>query len=236
MTRKRGFTLVELLVVMSVIAILMGILLPVFARAREGARRTKCSHNLTQIGHALSLYAEDHRGWYPPTIPDSDDMDLTTSEPTNQVLRSDGREVGIGRLWRAYVEDGDAAGFAEIQDVIDCPSTNYWHDTLYNFGDPTNADYFCSYLYRGAGAPYGAGGTRNGTLRLYTDDDVEVMVNEVGRFSLATDANHERSQGHNNHKGKINLSLYNDSSVSKTELPSSGMSDPADMMYIMDGR
>lgn len=236
MTRKRGFTLVELLVVIAVITILMGILLPIFARAREGARRTKCSHNLTQIGHALTLYAEDSRGWYPPTIPDSPTMNLASSQPTNQVLRSDGKEVGIGRLWRAYVEDGDAAGFAEIQDVIDCPSTNYWHDTLYGFGDPLNDDYYCSYVYRGAGAPYGVNGTRGGTLRLYTVDDVEVLANKVGRFSLATDANHERSQGHSNHKGKINLSLYNDSSVTKTDLPASGMSSATNMMYIVDGR
>jgi len=63
-------TLVELLSVISIIAIMAAILFPVFARAREGARKHSCLGNLVNISLALHLYAEDHAGLFPPTDDD----------------------------------------------------------------------------------------------------------------------------------------------------------------------
>lgn len=57
--RKAGFTLIELLVVIAIIAILAAILFPVFAQARERARRASCMSNLKQIGLAYMQYAQD---------------------------------------------------------------------------------------------------------------------------------------------------------------------------------
>jgi len=57
---RKGFTLIELLVVIAIIAILAAILFPVFARAREAARRTACLSNLKQIGLATLMYANDY--------------------------------------------------------------------------------------------------------------------------------------------------------------------------------
>lgn len=57
--KKRGFTLIELLVVIAIIAILAAILFPVFARARENARRSSCQSNLKQIGLGILQYAQD---------------------------------------------------------------------------------------------------------------------------------------------------------------------------------
>ena len=54
---KRGFTLVELLVVMTVIAILMGLLMPALGAVREAARKTQCGNNLRNIVHGANLYA-----------------------------------------------------------------------------------------------------------------------------------------------------------------------------------
>lgn len=58
--KKKGFTLIELLVVMAIIAILAAILFPVFARARENARRSACASNLKQIGLAFMQYTQDY--------------------------------------------------------------------------------------------------------------------------------------------------------------------------------
>ena len=61
-TFRNGFTLIELLVVIAIIAILAAILFPVFAQARESARRASCVSNLKQIGAAAIMYASDNDG------------------------------------------------------------------------------------------------------------------------------------------------------------------------------
>ncbi|BCM91758.1 hypothetical protein IAD21_03633 [Abditibacteriota bacterium] len=58
--KRKGFTLIELLVVIAIIAILAAILFPVFARARENARRSSCQSNLKQIGLGLFQYTQDY--------------------------------------------------------------------------------------------------------------------------------------------------------------------------------
>ncbi len=62
----RGFTLIELLVVIAIIAILASILFPVFARARENARRASCQSNLKQMNLGLTQYTQDYDERHPP--------------------------------------------------------------------------------------------------------------------------------------------------------------------------
>jgi prepilin-type N-terminal cleavage/methylation domain-containing protein/prepilin-type processing-associated H-X9-DG protein len=62
---KRGFTLIELLVVIAIIAILAAILFPVFARARENARKSSCQNNLKQITIGFKQYINDFDERYP---------------------------------------------------------------------------------------------------------------------------------------------------------------------------
>ena len=63
--QKSAFTLIELLVVIAIIAILAAILFPVFARARENARRSSCQSNLKQIGLGFMQYTQDYDEKFP---------------------------------------------------------------------------------------------------------------------------------------------------------------------------
>jgi len=66
MTKRSGFTLIELLVVIAIIAILAAILFPVFARAKEMARRSKCTNNIRQLAIAVTAYGDSWSGCLPP--------------------------------------------------------------------------------------------------------------------------------------------------------------------------
>lgn len=63
--RKTGFTLIELLVVIAIIALLAAILFPVFARARENARRSSCQSNLKQMALGVKQYVQDYDECFP---------------------------------------------------------------------------------------------------------------------------------------------------------------------------
>jgi len=63
--KEKAFTILELLVVIVIIGLLLGILLPVFGRVREEARRAQCANNLRQHGIAWYLYLDDHNELFP---------------------------------------------------------------------------------------------------------------------------------------------------------------------------
>jgi len=110
---RRGFTLIELLVVIAIIAILAAILFPVFAQAKEAAKRATCLSNMRQVGTSLTLYMADADDRFP------DRRDLKSSLP------------GGYRPWSGWPPSDPRSGWAivvlqpygAISEVFACPST-----------------------------------------------------------------------------------------------------------------
>src|SRR5207247_1576291 len=72
--RSVGFTLVELLVVIGVIALLIGILLPALNKARAAANRAVCLSNIRQLGAGILMYCDENRGWFPTCADPADGL------------------------------------------------------------------------------------------------------------------------------------------------------------------
>ena len=72
MKKRKGFTLIELMIVIAIIAILAAILVPNFLRARAQGQFTQCQSNCKNIGTALEMYSTDNAGHYPETDMEGD--------------------------------------------------------------------------------------------------------------------------------------------------------------------
>ena len=111
--RRHAFTLIELLVVIAIIAILAAILFPVFARAREQARRTACLSNMKQIGLSLFMYAQD----YDETLPERYGCTSSVADCQFEMEFKDG--IGYGRTWKSML-----VPYIKNTDVFKCPSND----------------------------------------------------------------------------------------------------------------
>ena len=134
-----GFTLVELLVVIGIIALLISILMPSLAKARESANRVVCLSNQRQVGVMLEMYANDNRdqiplgfGWTKDNIP----------------LQFGGVQVGLGCLYPTYVGRSATAFRCSLQppfnpgDAADSgnqwpPTDQSWYQTKYFLWRPS---------------------------------------------------------------------------------------------------
>ncbi|UCH35722.1 MAG: prepilin-type N-terminal cleavage/methylation domain-containing protein [Armatimonadota bacterium] len=121
MRKNRGFTLIELLVVIAIIAILAAILFPVFARAREAARKATCLSNLKQIALAALMYAQD----YDEVLPAAGGTGFATSHPiipvSPQPTWADAQAASLGSI--DYWQIADVLlPYVKSLDLFVCPT------------------------------------------------------------------------------------------------------------------
>ena len=135
-TRQRGFTLVELLVVIAVIAILAGLLLPALSQARAHARAVFCINNMRQLGFGWELYSDDHEGRLPYNMGGSGTRGVAT-------VRTNLNWVNGVLTWELDSDNTNTATLTEaslgpyvsrVAGVYHCPSDNVLSSIQRNAG------------------------------------------------------------------------------------------------------
>ena len=159
-----GFSLIELLVVVSIITLLFGLILPALRRAKAIARQTVCQSRLRQWGLAFEAYTVDYDGFYPHI----DGRDRTASNPQTDAERADYYSGWIDVLpplmgekpWR----DHDYGHKPGRKTIFQCPMSELAPDESYKYR-PRRTGYFsyamnsCLELDENCWPPYGAEGT-----------------------------------------------------------------------------
>jgi len=148
--RFDGFTLIELLVVIAIISILAAILFPVFARARENARRASCMSNLKQIGLAMMMYVQDYDEHYAPSVIGTfrDTSTYTTGAacaglPCAQYYASDGINTGKYMSWMDVLHP-----YTKSVQIYQCPSQTLDLAPSYGYSAYINGWTFSGYNYQ----------------------------------------------------------------------------------------
>ena len=138
---RKAFTLIELLVVIAIIGLLAAILFPVFARARENARRASCQSNLKQLGIAFQMYTQDYDERACPAVYFNSDYSKETAWDFALTWNSDytlgGVNLGLLGPYTKNSQINQCPSFKAAS--FDRPHTGYAYNKSYIGGDqPTN--------------------------------------------------------------------------------------------------
>jgi len=144
---SRGFTLIELLVVIAIIAILAAILFPVFARAREQARKTTCLSNLKQIGLGMQMYIQDYDEQFPWLMQDGRNNDNATGL-SKQMTAGPPNLNGVRGLFMEYAFQPYVKNYG----LFACPTLRADKPVIGADGLPLNEYGSYGYCYGGIGA------------------------------------------------------------------------------------
>lgn len=119
MTKRQAFTLVELLVVISIIAVLLAVLMPALNKAKEQAKLVVCRNNMHQIGVSYFTYAENNSGKLPPENCEghSDPWWTTAYQPASSGNGNKAHTVGLGLLEPVF-----KTRKGPVQKLFICPS------------------------------------------------------------------------------------------------------------------
>jgi prepilin-type N-terminal cleavage/methylation domain-containing protein len=163
-THRRGFTIIEVLVVVAVIALLIGIMVPVLGHSRRMTRRTVCLSNLRQTGIAIFSYAADSNGSIPygPKAPPFSPGNFypATGVVTSLISLGNGAPVGLSLMLSSQL--------ANTKKVLFCPDVDQGDWSAMELGFVGIGQAQCDYYYR-----HGSGGSMyvpSGTAHLKLND------------------------------------------------------------------
>lgn len=145
--RPRGFSLIELLVVLAILSLLAALLLPAFLSARGQARQTVCLSNLRQIGQGIAMYQQDYDGFFPYSVDPATRAAVDTWKPYFPKYAADIPHLGLlSDVLQPYLsssqvfacpsdtgfarDDSAYIGISATPSSYEQHGTSYYHQTL----------------------------------------------------------------------------------------------------------